>query len=302
MIPNLFIVGAPKCGTTAWVDYLSTHPSIAFSRAKEPHFFSSDIRGTNVAANLNEYLSLFDVTSDHSVVAEASVMYIYSKDAPKRIYALNPNARILIFLRNHIDFLKSYHNQAIFTGYETEPSLERAWQLSSERILGRHMPPDCTDPLMLNYPKLCRFANHVRNFYKVFPAEQIQVRWLDEWKSNPRQAYMDILNFLDIEDDGRNEFVKVHGAHRHRFNWLGSLTKTRPGQPPSLALRAAATTRKLLGVKRLYLGRTLRRLNTTEVKAADVTPDFRKMIEIEYAMDRSEVDEIRSTCSYRKAA
>lgn len=303
MFPNLFIAGAPKCGTTAWVHYLSSHPEITFCRAKEPHFFSSDIQGTNVAENLDEYLGLFDVTSDHSVVAEASVMYIYSRDAPKQIHELNSDAKILIFLRNHLDFLMSYHNQAIFTGYETEQSLEKAWQLSPDRSQGRHVPPDCTDPLMLNYPELCRFANHIRNFYEVFPAEQIQVRWLDEWKSNPRQTYIDILNFLDLEDDGRHNFAKVNGAHKHRFEWLGNLTKTRPGQSPSFALRVASAVRKLSGIKRLYIGRTLRQLNSVESRIADVAPGFRQMIEAQYATDRAEVNAIRSdfSNSHRRA-
>lgn len=37
MKPNLFIVGAAKCGTTAWVNYLASHPDIFFAKVKEPH-------------------------------------------------------------------------------------------------------------------------------------------------------------------------------------------------------------------------------------------------------------------------
>lgn len=40
--PNFFIVGAPKCGTTAWATYLSNHPDIFVPKAKEPHFFTTD--------------------------------------------------------------------------------------------------------------------------------------------------------------------------------------------------------------------------------------------------------------------
>ncbi len=40
--PNFFIVGAPKCGTTAWVRYLEDHPDVYFSPSKEPHYFCTD--------------------------------------------------------------------------------------------------------------------------------------------------------------------------------------------------------------------------------------------------------------------
>ncbi|OOO02066.1 MAG: hypothetical protein USCGTAYLOR_01737 [Chromatiales bacterium USCg_Taylor] len=41
--PNFFIVGAPKCGTTAMHFYLNAHPEIFMSR-KELHYFGSDMR------------------------------------------------------------------------------------------------------------------------------------------------------------------------------------------------------------------------------------------------------------------
>ena len=56
--PNLFILGAPKCGTAAWYEYLNQHPEIAFSKAKEPHFFCEDFPRFRWAKNLNDYNKL----------------------------------------------------------------------------------------------------------------------------------------------------------------------------------------------------------------------------------------------------
>ena len=60
--PNLFIVGAPKCGTTFLYHYLKQHPEIFFPDFKEPHFFGSDLIRKNEAydLNLNEYQKLFN--------------------------------------------------------------------------------------------------------------------------------------------------------------------------------------------------------------------------------------------------
>src|ERR1700733_1529222 len=41
-LPNLFIIGAPKCGTTSLHRYLDQHPGISMSTVKEPKFFLTD--------------------------------------------------------------------------------------------------------------------------------------------------------------------------------------------------------------------------------------------------------------------
>jgi Sulfotransferase family len=41
-MPNLFLIGAAKAGTTALYDYLAQHPQVFLSRIKEPMFFSRD--------------------------------------------------------------------------------------------------------------------------------------------------------------------------------------------------------------------------------------------------------------------
>ena len=40
--PKFFIVGAPKCGTTALAKYLSEHRNIFFSPLKEPNYFATN--------------------------------------------------------------------------------------------------------------------------------------------------------------------------------------------------------------------------------------------------------------------
>jgi len=112
-MPNFFIVGAPKCGTTAWVEYLESHPDICFSSAKEPHFFNTDFPGFRWANSLDEYLLFFNECEGTKVIGEASVQYLYSNDSAKNIAGISPSAKILIFLRSPSSFLRSYHNQLL---------------------------------------------------------------------------------------------------------------------------------------------------------------------------------------------
>ncbi len=43
MLPNFFVVGAPKAGTTSLYNYLDQHPAIYMSPVKEPAFFAPDL-------------------------------------------------------------------------------------------------------------------------------------------------------------------------------------------------------------------------------------------------------------------
>ena len=109
--PNLFIVGAPKCGTTAWYHYLQHHKDISFSEAKEPHYFCTDFPNFRWAKTEEEYLKLFADLPDSKYIGEASVMYLYSEEAIHRVREFNPDAKVMVFIRAYESFFASYHSQ-----------------------------------------------------------------------------------------------------------------------------------------------------------------------------------------------
>src|SRR5262245_29668254 len=111
--PDFFIVGAPKCGTTAIFEYLAPHPEV-FLAPKEPHFFGSDIRSIR-QVNEAEYLKLFGSAENELRLGDASVFYFYSNVAPQEIREFSPDARIIISLRNPVDMVYSLHSQLVFS-------------------------------------------------------------------------------------------------------------------------------------------------------------------------------------------
>jgi hypothetical protein len=76
--PDFFVVGAPRCGTTAISKYLSRNPHICFSRPKEPHFFSITLHEKPDADLHNDYLALFfpHCSETHQATGEGSVSYL----------------------------------------------------------------------------------------------------------------------------------------------------------------------------------------------------------------------------------
>lgn len=269
--PNLFIVGAPKCGTTAWVEFLSGHPEIFFSPAKEPHFFSEDFPNFRWARTLEEYEKLFAGARRVRVIGEASVQYLYSNTAASKIRTYNPDARILIFLRDQSSFLPSYHNQLLYNMDETVTDFATAWRLavSGQR---RDIPATCREPSFLDYPRVGRFSEQVARYLQLFPRENVKVVRFEEWTRDPRTTYVELIKFLGLADDERTDFPPVHGAKHHRSDVLALITQ----RPPNWVLASAKFLRRFVGRERLGAAEVLRKVNTRSGYRNSLPPRIRQ--------------------------
>src|SRR6476661_2489888 len=96
-LPNLFIVGAPKCGTTAWAHYLGGHPKIFFPYWKDHCYFALDLPNLRLTRAAADYEKMFAGVGDAEVIGEASAMYLFSQSAAEAIRRHDPKAKILIF-------------------------------------------------------------------------------------------------------------------------------------------------------------------------------------------------------------
>src|SRR5580704_4668397 len=87
-VPDFFIVGHHKSGTSALYEMLKQHPQIYLSPLKEPRFMASDMRERFVQPRehrhpqtLEEYLSLFSDARPEQRAGEASATYLWSRTA-----------------------------------------------------------------------------------------------------------------------------------------------------------------------------------------------------------------------------
>jgi hypothetical protein len=200
-IPNFFLVGAARSGTTSLWRYLSNHPDVYMPYLKEPAFFGSDLTKTpNEFAVLEKaaYLRLFEGSEDKVVRGEGSVLYLISKTAAQEIYDFNPAAKILISLRNPVDMLHSYHGQMHWVGHEDIGDFEEALALEGERRRGRRIPKNAMVPEALYYSEVARFSLQVERYLKVFPRSQIKIMLYDDLVKAPQKAYESVQDFLGI--------------------------------------------------------------------------------------------------------
>jgi hypothetical protein len=256
--PNLFIVGAPRCGTTAWVKYLGEHPDVYFAERKEPHYFSEDFPGFRWARTEDDYLDFFDGVENQPVVGEASVMYLYSRVAAARLAAAYPHARILIFLRRQESFLPSYHQQLLNNRDEAITDFETVWRLSGSRTKAR-TPRSCRAPAFLDYKAVGGFSDQVQRYLDVFPRDQIMIMDFARWSAEPLAAYRSVLDFLNVAYDGRTDFPRVNAAKRFRFRSVASLTQS----PAPWLLKVAAWVKRLPMLRDVRFSGWLRGLNET---------------------------------------
>ncbi len=227
--PNFFIVGAPKCGTTALSEYLRGHPNVFFSQPKEPHFFATDFPNKRIIATFEEYIDLFhEVQPNHLRVGEGSVWYLYSREAVRNIYEYNPEAKLIVMLRNPVDLVHSLHSQLLLSIDEDEKNFERAWNLQELRKSGKRIPKKCRTPAFLQYRDVGKLGAQMERLLEVFPKEQVKVILFEDFVANTKAVYEDVLSFLGLNSDGRKLFPRINESRKYRSQLIGQFTQTPP--------------------------------------------------------------------------
>ena len=146
-VPDFFIVGHAKCGTSALFDMLRRHHQLHMPM-KEPRFLASDLRDrfhipatATVPDTLDEYLTLFQAARSDQLTGEASPTYLTSHTAAREIAELQPRARIIAILREPASFLRSLHLQYVQAHVETETDLRKALALEAGTACGQADSP-----------------------------------------------------------------------------------------------------------------------------------------------------------------
>jgi len=224
--PNFFIVGAPKCGTTAMNDYLNQHPDI-FMAKKELHYFGCDLK-TRLKLSEEEYLKYFTGAGQKKVIGEASVWYLYSKTAAEEIKKFSPQAKILIMLRNPVDVIYSLHSQHLYDGNEDIQDFETALSFDEDRKRGIHLP-DSVDYFELPpYKDSVLFSNQVMRYLDVFGRQNVHIALYEDFKANPEKTFFGILEFLQLGKRSLINYDIVNPGKKIKWFYLHRVIKKPP--------------------------------------------------------------------------
>jgi hypothetical protein len=214
-VPDFFIVGAPKSGTSSLYHYLIQHPDIFMTDPKEPHFFyNHDSPGAPVLEkkDLSDYLTLFEGVSTRIRAGEASTSYLWSANAAREIHTLQPKARIIAILRDPVERAYSQYWQQVRLGGE-RLSFEEALKEGPERIRqGRWHG--------LYYVDCGRYATQVQRYLRLFGAGRVSIYLFEDLVTNPMSMCRNIFEFLGVFPEATIRTARAYnpgGAPRSRL-------------------------------------------------------------------------------------
>lgn len=219
--PNLFLIGAPKCGTTAMSHYLGGHPQIYMSEevgVKEPEYFNFDLSTPGTIHEQSNYLALFE-RADPNIYywGEASPLYLYSEVAVPNILNKSPDARFIVMVRNPLDIVQSLFHNRIKAHEENVENLMEAWNVQQRRITGEYpLPAGLNDVKLFQYGLIAKVGSQIERAQSFIDRKNMHIVVYDDFARNPKLEYQKLLEFLGLECDSRTDFPVLNRRVEYR--------------------------------------------------------------------------------------
>jgi len=182
-MPDFFIVGASKSGTTFFAEVLKNHPDICFSKIKEPNFFSSFDRNLiSISSDqLLEYKKLFNPSNCKQLMGESSVNYLKSDNAIYWIKKYIPSAKIVIILRNPLERIVSLYEMYYRLG-KMKIDFHEAFSKNSYLV------------------KQCLLYESIKNYINTFSQKQVLIIIYDDFRKKPEYEFYNMCRFLGVRE------------------------------------------------------------------------------------------------------
>jgi hypothetical protein len=161
-------------------------------------------------------------------------------------------------LRNPVSQAVSMHAQRLLNSHEDVPDFGTAWRLQSERREGRHLPKECRDRKILLYRDIANYPEQIERLFRHASRSQVLVILFDEFAADTGKVYDEVLDFLGLPSEGREQFEKVNQRQANRnvslARWLSN--------PPPALMKLAQDLKRITGISRLGVIDRLRSMNT----------------------------------------
>jgi len=234
-LPDFFIAGAPKAGTTALHAALARHPDLYLSAVKEPKFFLTDgpppaLGGPGDAKTYREhvwrkpdYEALFASAPPGAIRGESTPFYLYNRAAQQRIKKLIPQARMIIVLRDPVERAHSNWTHLWSSGLDPIDDFVRACDAEDRRIAAGWAD-------FWHYKRIGLYGEQLEHLYTVFPADQVLLlRYLD-LVDNPSGTLDRICAFLGVRQgligELPRENVTAHPDQTWRHQYTSKLLRS----------------------------------------------------------------------------
>jgi hypothetical protein len=211
-LPNFYLIGAAKSGTTALTTVLSRHPQFSLPE-KEPGFASGwdpkDFAGPQARYarqrrleyhTLEAYLRLYEKSGGAKVICDASTGSLTSETAAQVIRGLAPGARIMAILRQPVDRAFSHFNSNRATGIEPEADFLAYVRTEPDRIRDHWHPHSC-------YLQTSHYPVQLQRYFECFDREQMLLAIYEDWADHGDAFLRKVLGFVELDYTPRMERI-----------------------------------------------------------------------------------------------
>jgi len=205
-LPEFLIIGGQRCGTTSMYSYLVQHPDVTPAFIKETHFFDRSYhRGIDW---YRTYFATQPANGDHparpKLTGEATPIYLFHPDVPKRVSDALPDVKLIILLRNPVFRAYSHYQMNVRLGVETR-SFEEV--VLSEMTEMAHVPAQGAannissrdHQFHFSYLQRGQYADQVLRWQEYFKPEQFLVIQSENFFQDTQNIMQDVFDFLELE-------------------------------------------------------------------------------------------------------
>jgi len=208
-IPNLFIVGSPRCGTTSLFNNLKQHKDIFIPRIKEPRFFDShvfyDYKKDYPIKSVKKYLELFKTDKlDKKYFLDCSIFALYSKKSINNILKISPEAKFIVIMRDPVDASISMHKQRL--GYtdlkmrELSEDFIKCWRMIKFRKKKMLYPVNCRNKILFRYDLLYSYERYIPYLISKIKKKNLFIIFYDDYFTFNELFYNKLFKFLKIRN------------------------------------------------------------------------------------------------------
>ena len=249
VLPECFVIGVVRSGTTSLYHYLGQHPCIGSSAYDEIGYFDN-----NYHLGVNWYKSLFPtkftknkIIKKHGkfLTYDVTPFYIYNSLVARRILASFPRAKIISNLRNPID--RAYSNYILmYQDGDTTKTFEEMIQIAMDEIEKNKSKLNdevyAADTFYQNILARGFYADQLKIWFEKFQKKQILIIPSEDLALKPDQVLTKVFEFLDLpyfkikdftrqnkreyhpmKDETRKLLVEFYKPHNKKlFDMLGS--------------------------------------------------------------------------------
>lgn len=276
--PDFFIVGAPKCGTTAFDSYLKRHPDVNML-PKELHYWGEDIVVREAKIAKEKYHSLLKKHADKSkLLGEGAVWYLVSRTCAEELKKASPNSKILIFLRSPTEAAYSLYSNMVYNGDEPVPSFEEALKLQEERKT--KLPDFYNCPtIAFQYLEVYSYYEQVKRYFDVFGKENVKVIIFEDFIKDKQSTYNEVLRFLGLTPHNIH-FDQINPNKNIRLKGLRQFV-LQPSPNAKAFFKAILPSKPLREKIKVFLWR----INSKKAQRADMKNDTRTYLKDYFKQD-----------------